>query len=104
MLELEKRLITIAGEEANAYHSQKYDFEWEKGELERKLMTVNVILDEMNAAPGRVATYKPRFHLMDYQCPKCWVREEREAHIKQDEATREYKCEDCHASYTLPPG
>ena len=103
MLELEKRLIAIAGEEAKAYHSQKYDLEWEKGELERKLMAVNVVLEEMYAAPGRVDTYDPRFHQMDYRCPKCWVREEREAHLKLDETTGEYKCEDCRASYTFPP-
>ncbi len=104
MLNLEKKLIELAGAEANAYYEQRYPLEAEKADLERRLMVVNAILDEMRAAPGRVASYKPIFHLMDYQCPQCWVREGREAHLVEGRERWSHTCPDCHTSFTLPTG
>lgn len=104
MLNLEKKLVELAGEEANAYYEQRYPFQAEKADLERRLMVVTTILEEMHAAPGRVASYKPKFSLMEYQCPKCWVREEREAHLVEARESWSHSCPDCHTTYKLPTG
>jgi len=105
-MELERALLEEARYAAKRIASEAKALESELLEIEQRKLEIQRKLEAAARASNRLAEFSPKTGTK-YQCPRCWVRNERTSPLSPVPSSTDddiMRCHTCGADFLIPNG